>query len=245
MDKIKKEKSLVTPEILCGKIPFFMQGVKRAILTYSDQSGFVFKNFSSWKRFSFASKTFLKKNEQSDTVIVGDMGIGAPAAIAACEELRWMGVKEIYSVGSAGSLTSSLNTGDLIICDSAYIDEGTSTHYGKKLYDLSFADESLVEKLKVKLTSKRFDFIKGPSWTTDAPYRETRSKIENYIKQGVLTVEMEASALYSFSSYYKDIDILCLFIISDSFSQGVWKGDFSSSKIKDTWQKVFSILELK
>ena len=36
---------------------------------------------------------------------------------------------------------------------------------------------------------------RGATWTTDAPYRETQTQIEQHRADGILTVEMEAAAL--------------------------------------------------
>jgi purine-nucleoside phosphorylase len=36
-----------------------------------------------------------------------------------------------------------------------------------------------------------------PTWTTDAPYRETVEEITRYRGEGILTVEMEAAALFT------------------------------------------------
>lgn len=38
-------------------------------------------------------------------------------------------------------------------------------------------------------------YIKGKIWTTDAPYRETRKKIQLRQEQGCIAVEMECAAL--------------------------------------------------
>ena len=35
-------------------------------------------------------------------------------------------------------------------------------------------------------------------WTTDAPYRETRSQIEYWTSRGALAVEMQAASLFAF-----------------------------------------------
>jgi uridine phosphorylase len=40
---------------------------------------------------------------------------------------------------------------------------------------------------------------KGATWTTDAPFRETATAIEQAKSLGILAVEMEASALYAFA----------------------------------------------
>jgi uridine phosphorylase len=61
--------------------------------------------------------------------LLGRIGIGAPAAVAAMEDLAAMGTSAFVSVGSAGSLQRDLNVGDLVLCESAIRDEGVSHHY--------------------------------------------------------------------------------------------------------------------
>lgn len=39
----------------------------------------------------------------------------------------------------------------------------------------------------------------GHSWTTDAPFRETRSALDRHAANGVTCVEMEAAALYAYA----------------------------------------------
>ena len=49
----------------------------------------------------------------------------------------------------------------------------------------------------------------GPSWTTDAPFRETAEAIAAARAKGVLAVEMEAAALYTFARQ-RNKAVLCL-----------------------------------
>ena len=49
------------------------------------------------------------------------------------------------------------------------------------------------------LTDKGLRAYVGASWTTDAPFRETASAIASSRAWGVLAVEMEAAALYTFA----------------------------------------------
>jgi len=51
--------------------------------------------------------------------------------------------------------------------------------------------------------------VTGPSWTTDAPFRETAEAIETARAKGILAVEMEAAALYAFACA-ADARVLCL-----------------------------------
>lgn len=39
----------------------------------------------------------------------------------------------------------------------------------------------------------------GATWTTDAPFRETGVAIDRAQSEGILAVEMEVAALYSFA----------------------------------------------
>jgi uridine phosphorylase len=41
--------------------------------------------------------------------------------------------------------------------------------------------------------------VVGDTWTTDAPYRETRAALAAAEPEGVLCVEMEAAALYAYA----------------------------------------------
>jgi len=61
--------------------------------------------------------------------LLGQFGIGAPAAAAALEELAAMGTGAFVSVGTAGSLQRDLDIGDLVLCEAAIRDEGVSHHY--------------------------------------------------------------------------------------------------------------------
>jgi uridine phosphorylase len=38
----------------------------------------------------------------------------------------------------------------------------------------------------------------GEVWTTDAPYRETKTQLQNWAAEGVLAVEMQAASLFAF-----------------------------------------------
>ena len=42
--------------------------------------------------------------------------------------------------------------------------------------------------------------MSGSSWTTDAPFRETKQAIEAARSRGILAVEIEPAALYVFAS---------------------------------------------
>jgi purine-nucleoside phosphorylase len=62
--------------------------------------------------------------------------------------------------------------------------------------------------------------IVGPSWTTDAPFRETAEAIEAAKKRGILAVEMEAAALYTFAKA-RNVRVLCIAHVTNTMGQAV------------------------
>jgi uridine phosphorylase len=151
-------------------------------------------------------------------------GPGAPFATIVVEELAALGVREFLIVGLAGSLRPNLEAGSLVVCAKALRDEGTSYHYAKAS---SFAHPSprLLARLKRTLNRNRVSFAEGPSWTTDAPYRETVAEIRRFRRMGILTVEMEASAVFTVAQHLGRT-AAALFVISDHLEEDGWKPRF-------------------
>ena len=56
-------------------------------------------------------------------------GTGGASAAICLEELADIGIKNIIRIGSCGALQSSLAIGDLVLCDRAVCDDGTSRSY--------------------------------------------------------------------------------------------------------------------
>lgn len=58
----------------------------------------------------------------------------------------------------------------------------------------------------------------GSSWTTDAPFRETKAAIDSARKMGIIAVEMEASALYALACS-RQINIICIAQLTNEMGQ--------------------------
>jgi nucleoside phosphorylase len=63
----------------------------------------------------------------------------------------------------------------------------------------------------------------GTSWTTDAPFRETASAVNQARDRGAVCVEMEAAALYAFAQACLH-DVVCVAHLTNTMAQS--KGDF-------------------
>ena len=126
------------------------------------------------------------------------MGIGAPAVVAQLELFVALGVRRFLSVGTAGGLGPEQTAGDIVVVTGAIRDEGTSYHYAAPEADVS-PDAELTGALARALRRVGVAPGFGLTWTTDAPYRQTAEEILEYRRRGVLTVEMEAAALFAAS----------------------------------------------
>jgi uridine phosphorylase len=161
-------------------------------------------------------------------LVAGGFGFGAPVACTILEELNTFGVKEYISIGTAGTLQKNQRIGDIVVCESAIRDEGTSHHYlASSKY--SHASDSMTKKIVKALKHYNIPHTVGTSWTIDAPYRETVAEAKQYQKEGVLTVEMEAAALFAVAQYRR-LQIGAIFTISDSLAELEWKPQFHSKK---------------
>src|SRR5262249_61198860 len=69
----------------------------------------------------------------------------------------------------------------------------------------------------------------GTSWTTDAPYRETRVEAAFYQAEGVAAVDMEAAALFSVAAY-RGAEMAAAFTISDSLAGLEWRPELHSEE---------------
>jgi uridine phosphorylase len=150
------------------------------------------------------------------TVGIVGCAVGAPFAVLIAEELFACGCKLLVSLTSAGQITPAEPTPYFVIIDRALRDEGTSCHYAPPS-EYAEADSSLVASAAA-LTLQGRHFAVGSSWTTDAPFRETADAIEAARRKGVLAVEMEAAALYTFARK-AGVKVLCLAHVTNTMGQ--------------------------
>jgi uridine phosphorylase len=139
---------------------------------------------------------FFTANSADGNVGICCMGIGAPAVAAQLEVLISLGVREFLSLGTAGGLRAEQSVGDVVVLTSAVRDEGVSYHYLAPEANVQ-PDDSLTAALRDRLLAAGISVSDGSTWTTDAPYRETAEEVAHYREQGVLTVEMEAAAVFA------------------------------------------------
>jgi len=174
-------------------------------------------------RGTYDSETGVYRVDRS-VGVVQVRGPGAPFASIVVEERAALGVKRFVIVGLAGSLSRDIQAGSMVVCTKALRDEGTSHHY-QPAAPFSHPDRRLTTALKASLQSAGVPYFEGPSWTTDAPYRETIPEIRRYRRAGILTVEMEASAVFAVARALGR-RAAALFVISDHLDEAGWEPRF-------------------
>ena len=179
---------------------------------------------------------YLNKDTNGKVGICGRFGIGAPSVTTVLEEFIAVGITKFISFGAAGGLQSSLKAGDITICTKAIRDEGVSYHYLPPA-KYSFASLSLTSSFKKALLNNNISYIEGATWTIDAPYRETKEELQKYRKEGILTVEMEAAALFSVAQYRK-VELATAFVVSDIFGEE-WEPHLRSPELKQGLMKLY------
>jgi uridine phosphorylase len=160
------------------------------------------------------------------TALACDFGIGAPVVAALTEQLAALGARRIVSIGLAGGLQPGLRAGDIVVCERAIRDEGTSHHY-LPASKYAAASETMTAALCRALDAQGQLYTIGASWTTDAPFRETRAEIEQYRAEGVAAVDMEASALFTVGACLR-IAVGAAFVIGDTYAHERWQFDFDA-----------------
>ncbi|MFX0021213.1 MAG: nucleoside phosphorylase [Candidatus Hermodarchaeota archaeon] len=208
-----------------GRIPE-IDAPKGVVICYSTRLfDYIIKNHSAKKiDFVFGDYFYIIEENGEELGICGKFGVGAPIVGILLEELNEFGVKSYLSIGTAGSLQKELKLGSLVICDRAIRDEGTSHHY-LKYEKYSYGSKKMVKKLCDVMEKLQIDFTIGTTWTIDAPYRETYDEIEYYKKENVLTVDMEAAAIFAVAQYL-GVDAGVIFTISDYLSEDDWELHF-------------------
>lgn len=172
------------------------------------------QKFEAWPCYHSELDTFALGAEKAG--IVG-CAVGAPFAVLIAEQLFACGCQLLLSVTSAGQIKAIRPPPYFVIIDRALRDEGCSYHYAVAS-EFAEANSHLVKLARDALVTRGFDALIGSSWTTDAPFRETAEAIGSAQAKGVMAVEMEAAALYTFART-KGVSVLCLAHVTNSMGQ--------------------------
>jgi uridine phosphorylase len=178
------------------------------------------ERWSEWKTDAYVA---------GDALTIVTLPIGAPATVATFEEMAACGMRTLLTTGAAGSLQADAPIGSIALPTSAIREEGTSHHYAPH-DEPAEADPALVDELRAALEERELPYREGVNWTTDAIYREHRQKIELYHRAGVVTVDMELSALFTVARI-RDVQCAAIVAVSDELH-----GAAATGALRQQWQ---------
>ena len=156
------------------------------------------------------------------------------------EEIIACGGRLFIGMGYAGGLQDTTKAGTFVIPTDCIREEGTSYHYIKENVRLR-PDPGLLKVLQSSLEEEGIDYLCGPQWTTDAPYRELTEKVRDYRDQGVLSVDMETSAMFALCKFRK-VAICNFHIISDELWPK-WKPSFGSPELALSLERAENVVD--
>ena len=191
---------------------------------------------STWP--CFHTKLFCIERDGVKMGIIGGT-VGASFAVLIAEQLIACGCSHIIGYSSAGAIDDHLSMPCFVVPDRALRDEGTSYHYipptrwanAKSELAAVVARHAVVCGLPVHC---------GSTWTTDAPYRETRSQIQDHRDSGILSVEMEAAALMALAEVRK-AEIASLLHVTNAFA--TTENDFHKGSVDINKKIIISCFE--
>jgi purine-nucleoside phosphorylase len=152
--------------------------------------------------------------------------VGAAFSVLLAEQAFASGCALLISISSAGQIIASEQARYFILIERALRDEGTSYHYlAPSRY--AEADPALAQPVMAALLAANQHIHLGASWTTDAPFRETKQAIAAARAEGILAVEMEAAGLYAFAQA-RGKKLLCFTQVTNQMGQ--IDGDFEKGE---------------
>lgn len=126
--------------------------------------------------------------------------VGEPTCVSTYEDIIAMGSKRLILFGNCGVLEKTIEDCGIIIPTSAIRDEGCSYHYAPAS-DTIPINKKYVNLFKDILRERGYPYTEGVTWTTDAPYRETRDIIARRKAQGAICVEMECAGMQALCDF--------------------------------------------
>lgn len=160
------------------------------------------------------------------TLGVVGFAVGASFAVLVAEELFASGCRLVISVTSSGRIVEKGDPPYFVLIEKALRDEGTSYHYLPP-GEYAALDLELDRALGGAFEDLAVQVYRGASWTTDAPFRETKTAIEAAQRREILCVEMEAAALYAMAET-RGFPVVCFAHVTNQMAR--IDGDFEKGE---------------
>ena len=124
-------------------------------------------------------------------------GMGMPSiGIYSYELFNFYGVENILRVGTIGGMREDLHIGAILLAEGACTNGGFGSQYGVQGVFAPIGDFTLLRHAADIADERGFEYHVGNVFSSDVFYNDDPDVTANWMKLGVLGVEMEAAALY-------------------------------------------------
>jgi uridine phosphorylase len=130
-------------------------------------------------------------------------GMGCPSTAIAVEELANVGATHFIRVGSTGALQKGMQIGDIVVSTGAMRLDGTSRYYAHDGFPALpdyYLTKALLDTAIALQKSGNFRLFMGVNASSDAFYGETPELLQMLSDHRIVSVEMEASAVYTIAT---------------------------------------------
>lgn len=176
--------------------------------------------YRSKKVNGFLGDLYLLSNRQGRVAVIGNFGIGSPVVTSLADELIAWGARQLIILSLAGGLQPDLRPGAIVLGQRAVRDEGASYHYLPPAKYVE-ASPALIAKISTAFAQRGISHTVGGTWSTDAPYRESREEAVQMRSEGVQAVDMESSGLFAVGQA-RGVETASVFVIGDSLAAPHW-----------------------
>ena len=157
--------------------------------------------------------------------------VGASACVGDIEDTSMILNTGKYIVfGGSGCLNKEIARGKVMVPTAAFRDEGTSYHYAPASDYIAVKNCDVVAAF---MEQAGLPYVQGKTWTTDAPYRETRGNFEKRKNDGCISVEMECAAVQAMCDF-RGVDAYFFFTSGDLLDAPKWDARRKENQKKHT-----------
>ena len=146
--------------------------------------------------------------------------VGEPSCVSQYEDLIAIGSRQLILLGNCGVLDRAIEDCGIIIPTRALRDEGTSYHYAPPGNAIE-VNRRYRREFQEVLRQFGYPYFEGTTWTTDAPYRETREKVARRKAQGAICVEMECAGMQALCDF-RSTGFFQFFYAGDNLDHSAW-----------------------
>lgn len=176
-------------------------------------------------------------------VTLATHGVGAPSAAIVFEELHQLGASRIVRLGTTGGIRRDTRIRDIIVVTgAAYMQGGCAIgQYMPNVCGATAPDPKLTYYIMRTLEDHNIPYKYGPVFSSDSFYAESRELVETMSKYGIISVEMEAAALFALG-WIRGFASACVLVVSNVLHEEDTSVFLTTEELAETFLRVGEVI---